>query len=146
MADLLPWVADINGMESYQATLEKCIGDTRIAETDPPETLEKNTALIELVLPEEERYSDGYWVLYMKNAEPDRAGEEAGKLQEEDGRDGPETEYYMAYGAGEGNRTIRAVVTTGEKVYFIGHDCARRNHEVIFISKTAEENGFTCVL
>ena len=62
---LLPWVLKNQGMEQYANAMEAALDATRLRTNTMPETLDNDRTLVTLTLPDDERFTDGNWVLMM---------------------------------------------------------------------------------
>ena len=71
LSELMPWVLNNLGMANYQETLTAAMEATRIGTKDIPETLDDDRALVTLTLPDEERFTDGHWLLYLISVDPE---------------------------------------------------------------------------
>jgi hypothetical protein len=69
---LLPWVMTNVGMDRYLDALELALREVRLGEKELPKTFGENTAAIQLVLPDEEIFTDGHWALLNVTVNPDK--------------------------------------------------------------------------
>ena len=72
LAELLPWVMKNVGMDQYLDALELALEKTRMGEKELPETFGEDTAALQLVLPDEESFTDGHWALLNVTFNPDK--------------------------------------------------------------------------
>ena len=66
---LLPWVMRYMGLEKYLPALDAAMEATRLGENALPEAIPDNRALVTLALPDEERFTDGNWMLVIPSAD-----------------------------------------------------------------------------
>ena len=72
LAELLPWVLKNVGMDQYLDALELALEKTRMGEKELPETFDEDTAALQLVLPDEDIFTDGHWGLLNVTFNPDK--------------------------------------------------------------------------
>ncbi len=65
LSELMPWVLKNLGMEQYMTALEAATDATRIRTDEMPEVFDEDRALLTLTLPDEERFMDGNWMLFI---------------------------------------------------------------------------------
>ena len=75
LRELLPWVMKICGLDARQDALADAIARTRLGETEMPETLTENKALVTLTLPDNAVFSNGKWVLMLASFNADKLKE-----------------------------------------------------------------------
>ena len=63
LKDLLPWALKITGLEKHQAVLTAALENTKLGETEMPDTLAENRALVKLDLPDTEIFNNGRWLM-----------------------------------------------------------------------------------
>ena len=63
LAELLPVMLRIAGMEKYSAELAGALDAVRLSHREAPDILDADRALLTLNLPDEEIYGDGQWIL-----------------------------------------------------------------------------------
>ena len=68
LAEILPWVLKITHLKKYDAALQQAITATRLGDSTMPETLSEDRALVKMVLPDREDFSDGNWALQIYSA------------------------------------------------------------------------------
>ncbi len=71
LSELLPWVLKNAGMARYMTALEQAIDATRIRTDAMPETFDDDRALLTLILPDQEGFTDGNWSMYILSADVD---------------------------------------------------------------------------
>ena len=71
LSDLLPWVLKNLGMDAYMTALEAAMDATRIRTDEVPEVFDEDRALVTLTLPDEERFMDGNWLLFILSVNVD---------------------------------------------------------------------------
>ncbi|MBR3016677.1 MAG: M4 family metallopeptidase [Clostridia bacterium] len=69
---LLPWVMKITGMDRYQDALAEAIAATRLGDSELPETLREDEALLVLNLPDTEIFNNGNWIMSVTSLNVDR--------------------------------------------------------------------------
>ena len=69
---LLPWVMKITGMDKYQDALAEAIAATRLGDSELPETLREDEALLVLNLPDTEIFNNGNWLMSVVSLNVDR--------------------------------------------------------------------------
>ena len=65
LSQLLPWVLKNLGLEKHMTALEAAMDATRIRTDEIPEVFDEDRALLTLTLPDEERFMDGNWMLFI---------------------------------------------------------------------------------
>ncbi len=63
LAELLPWLLRVTGLEKYQDVLASAIETVRMGRDEFPETLDPDRTLLTLTLPDNEIFTDGNWAL-----------------------------------------------------------------------------------
>lgn len=63
LRDLLPWVLKIASLEKHTDTLSAALAETKLGETEMPETLPESRALVKLDLPDTEVFNNGNWLM-----------------------------------------------------------------------------------
>ncbi len=71
LSELLPWVLKNLDMERYMTALEAAMDATRIRTDELPEVFDDDRALLTLMLPDEERFTDGNWMLFILSVNVD---------------------------------------------------------------------------
>ena len=72
LAELLPWVLKTAGMQQYEETLAKAIGETRLGEETMPETINEDRALLTLHLPDTEAFDGQNWMMMLTSIKVDQ--------------------------------------------------------------------------
>ena len=63
LSELLPWVMKAQGMDQYQTALQKAIDATRLGISEMPDFFDNDRALVKLVLPDNENFTDSNWAM-----------------------------------------------------------------------------------
>ena len=85
LSRLMPWVMKNLGLEAYIEALETAMDATRIRTDEMPDTFDDDRALVTLTLPDEERFTDGNWMLIILSLNVDLLKQRIIDMQEEGG-------------------------------------------------------------
>ena len=65
LVELLPWVLENMGMAQYRDALAAALDATRLGRNALPEAPDDDLAMVTLTLPDDPRFTDGNWVMYL---------------------------------------------------------------------------------
>ena len=80
LRELLPWVMKICGLDTFREALSSAIAETRLGETEMPEALSENKALVTLTLPDNAVFSNGKWTLMLASVNTEKLKEKVAML------------------------------------------------------------------
>ncbi len=77
LARLLPWALRTSGLEKYETVLQQALDATRLGNTDMPESMDADRALLTLRLPDTVSFADEQWSLSVVSLNVDQLIETA---------------------------------------------------------------------
>ena len=88
LAELLPFILKIAGMDQYEEVLTKAIESTRLGDNAMPETMDEEHAMLKLSLPDTEAFDAGNWAMVLTTVDvgnvTDRVSQIVGQVMNND--------------------------------------------------------------